>query len=260
MAKLSLNDWQTIHARKELEEIHKSVVKKKVIDYTLLSEIVFVLIGFFLDNIFSGESVAVQTVDLQAATVQAPVMQTVSIVWLIVSIVALVLTVTYWVYHALKLRRQQKLRSYLKSTKEIIDIIDNKVCYYLMTAQAMFDMGTDINNDKDKFHLIETSYYLNKCVILLASVDKNLKSALSPGAEEKDYRSGKISEARIANILCLMISLYGDIEKKTKDGCDDETIRRIHEENKYFYTRLGTVKARLEGTHVDTVVYKDFEN
>lgn len=46
MTKLSLNDWQTIHARKELEEIHKSTVKKEVIDYTLLSEIAFVLIGF----------------------------------------------------------------------------------------------------------------------------------------------------------------------------------------------------------------------
>lgn len=192
-----------------------------------------------MDNILTGENTAGNTV---------------SVIWLALSIFTLALTVLYWVYHAIKLKRQQKLRNYLKSKKEIIDTIDNKICYYLMTAQAMFDMGTNTESDKDKFHLIETSYYLNKCVSLLASVDKNLKSALSPGIEEKDFRSGKISEARIANMLCLMISLYNEIEMKTKNVKDDEIIKRIHNENAYFYKRLITVKKRIEGTLADSVV------
>ena len=224
-----------MHARKELEEIHKYIAKKEVLNYALLTEIAFVLIGFSMDNIFGENDTG----------------NTVSVVWLVASLIALVLMVMYWVYYAIKLRREEKLRKYLKNTKEIIDAIDNKLCYYLMTAQSMFDMGVATTSEKEKFHLIETSYYLNKCVSILASVDKNLLSALSPGNEEKDYRSGKISEARITNIIELMKSLYCNIEEQTKGNQGDEVIKRIHNENAYFRRRLDLVQARLKGTMVD---------
>mgnify|MGYP007102004385 CR=1 FL=1 len=53
MNKLSLFDWQSMHLRKEVEDLHKLVRKNDAVDFALVAELILLYIGFALDRAFS---------------------------------------------------------------------------------------------------------------------------------------------------------------------------------------------------------------
>ena len=230
MAYSSLNDWQTMHTRKEVEEIRKSCTKGDEINNAFIFDLILVILGFALDK--SQECTSKE----------------IASVLFIVASVILVPTVVIWVIRVVRSLREKHLRKRIKSIKEIIDLIDNKLCYYLMTAQGMIDAGIGTADEVETFNLIEASYYVNKCVQILASIGNNLQAAIVPGEGEHDYLKRKISATRIYNILSLIVRLYSQIDSATaaKDGKSiDVSISRVTSENQYYKGKLISIKQNV---------------
>jgi hypothetical protein len=228
MPRISLNDWETLHTRKEIEAIHKSVIKKDILDYALSIEIILLLLGFFLDNAILNEG------DKR------------TISWHFVGIAAIGLVgIPVWTAcKNYKIKKEQKLRRVVKNSRDIVTLIDDKVCFYLMTAQSMYDNGIGIKSDIERFYLIETSYYLNKCVSILMSISNNISSALVRGSSADDFLSGKISKERIDNIFSILEGLYESITTTINQGDSTEKakIKNTISANEYFKGELARIK------------------
>ena len=143
----------------------------------------------------------------------------------------------------------------MKTKKETSDLIDNKLCYYLMTADSfdVRDIGVSedreppIIDDVEKFYLIEKSYYVNKCVMILMSISNNCRNAIVIGETPMEYLSGKISSSRMKNIVTILDNIYAELSEKFKICITaDESIEKIFYENSYYRARLNEFKSELD--------------
>ncbi len=226
----TLNDWQTMHMRKEIEEIHKSAGGRDTVSHALIMDIFLLLLGFGFDQMFEDNTVAK--------------------VFVIIACIALAGTLLGIAINAWIRNEKRNIASQVKSVKEVVDIIDNKLCYYLMTAESMTQCGIGINSDIERFYMMEACYYLNKCTMLLMQVDNNLLSSIYSGEDYDDYDSGRISYTRISNIFSLIEKMYfrienviGNTESMPKDV--KKIADSILDENIYFRGKFAKIKERI---------------
>lgn len=232
MSKVSLNDWETMHIRKEIEAIHRSVTKKDIVDYAFVVDTILVLLGFAFDK----------------GVLEDGSKQNISW-WFFGSAIALLLLIFGCIIiRAIRAKKKENLRRKVKSSREIVRLIDDKVCYFLMTAQSMYDNGIGISTPIDRFYLIETSYYLNKCVSILMSVNNNISCVLVSGSSADDLLSGKISKERMKNIFSLLDTLYEGIAEAIIQCAekDRKKISETIEANNFFMNELARIKKTCE--------------
>lgn len=170
MAKITVNDWQTIQTRKDTRSIRKSISYNRAVDLSVLVELFLLIVGFCLDNIFGSESLP-------------------DSVWIILSIIAILIPSS--IFLIVWLVRVQKVESLkqVHDVREMITMFDDELCYYVMTASSFFESIIDnkstaitapnytpdtksldmttINSKLQEFYYIEASYYLNKSVNVL---------------------------------------------------------------------------------------------
>ena len=233
MNRYSLFDWQTMHLRKEIEDMHKQIKKDNAVDFAIIAELILLYVGFALDRAFDTRG---------NATLWT---------WVLIAVIGCIIVIGVWGFKSIPTIISRHRGKWIYGAKDIVDLIDNKLCYYLMTARAMMDNGIEVNGDIDRFYLIETSYYANKCVAILQDVRNNLQNVITWSQTPEEYRDFRISVARISNILQILLGIYSSLrdvdemkESENKDAC----IKRISDENKYFEQELQDIKKELKKT------------
>lgn len=230
MNKLSLFDWQSMHLRKEVEDLHKIVKKNDAVDFALIAELALLYIGFALDRAFgTAEGGALWA-------------------WIAIAVIGCAIILCVWGIKSIPVIISHRRGKWICSERDIVDLIDNKLCYYLMTAQTMMDNGIGINDEIGKFYLIETSYYANKCVKILQGVRNNLRNAITQSMNPEEYRDLKISEPRMSNILSILIGIYGNLQTiygTEEQTINDKNIEKVRTENIYFRKELEAIREEL---------------
>ena len=228
MNRLSLNDWETMHVRKEIESIRKAITKKDIVDYAVVFDFTLLILGFFLDN----------------AIIEEQGSRVVSWVFAGISLASLLGMLICYLIISLHRKKEDKLRKVIRSNRETISLIDDKICFYLMTAQTMYDNGIGTNSNVSRFYLIETSYYINKCSHIFMTISNTLNNVVVSGDKTEDYLSGRISKARIYNIIAILEDLYKQIDKvlSAPDIVTNDDLKRIKKENLYYCGELERVK------------------
>ena len=100
MNKVSLNDWQTMQARKEIEELHKKYSLSDTIDITVMMEVLLLVIGFFLDNVFEN----------QAGSISQNAGEVGTTIWLVFAILSIFTVVVIWTIRFFYVRSKRALK------------------------------------------------------------------------------------------------------------------------------------------------------
>lgn len=223
MFTLNVNDWQTIQSRKEIQNIKKQIKTSKLFNCTIIIEIVLVIMGFALDNIFSEKQF-----DLG---------------WTIISIISILIPLSIFLADTFVKMSKKQHNKMVKDQHEIINLFDDEICYYVITAESLYDsLQNKINNpSSDKptkvkteaqlFYYIEISYYLNKSVSLISTMENNIENLVaSPNGSVID-RANIISFSRFQNTVMLINEIYNSLENIS---FNDKRLLETKEENQYY--------------------------
>lgn len=237
MDKMSLFDWQIMQTRKEVEEVHKAIGKSDAVDLAIIVELILIIISFVLDHIIidSDTTSTITTI--------------ISSVWLKIAIVLVAVVVGVWAIQAIIITKKNRQAARITGARDVVDLIDNKLCYYLMTAQTMLEFGAGIDTNIDKFYLIEASYYINKCIMILLSVENNISNSMVEGLSHDDYLDFRLNKARIANIFDLLEEQYSilqDQRMKKGENISDQVLERTFNENEYFRGELKRIRKEVK--------------
>ena len=235
---LNVNDWQTIQSRKEIQNIKKQIKTSKLFNCTIIIEIILVIMGFALDNIFSEKQF-----DLG---------------WTIISIISILIPLSiFFVNTFIKISKKQHNKM-VKDQHEIINLFDDEICYYVITAESLYDsLQNKINNSSsDKptkvkieaqlFYYIEISYYLNKSVSLISTMGNNIENLVaSPNGSVID-RANIISFSRFQNTVLLINEIYNNLENIS---FDDKRLLETKEENRYYRKWLTRITKTINNEY-----------
>lgn len=251
----TINEWQDMGLKKDVENITKELQKNKSYEKPLILELYIAVITLIVDKIFDLATGCelVQKIILYVLLSFA----TVIFVWAILTYIK-----DYFV-------TRSKIKSSIYNIKPYIDTFDNNICYYAMTAGNFFenilennatsDVSTSqptptVNVDKDQFYYIETHYYINKCISELSKMDNIFKNIFTDNAEEVIYNS-KIHVSRLKNIVDLLVNIRKNLYQcssivrnqeaeeisRKYDDIMREFVDRINGSNK-FSTKLEWIK------------------
>lgn len=214
MKNMSMSDWQSLQARKEIQIISRIIKNKKTFNYVIIGEIYLLGLGVCLNNVFSNTD-------------------TINKIWIFISTVLVIIPIGVTVFNRLKLFHKIKVTKQVKDVQEMVDLFDNEICYYVMTAKNFFygiDDSCSSENDEIKiFHLIESSYYLNKSISMLYLMKNNLRNIIDIDAS--DYINCNIKGFRFENLVTLISIIYNDI---VKTGSYKMQSQSAIEYNKWF--------------------------
>lgn len=241
MARISINDWQTLQSRKEIQSIRKTIREEKAINWSILVELFLLTVGFCLDNIF---------VDAEA---------NINSLWIILSIVAFaaptVILLIGWSIHK---KRTEDLKQ-IHDVHEMITMFDDELCYYVMTASSFYEsriepsmapVGGSVTpaatpqntnaqlstEELQKFYYIEASYYLNKSVNILCLMKNNIANLIAAPSTQGFSYGQKISFFRFENVILLMTEMY----RNMKSVLDNQTtLASISTNNQGYIRRLN---------------------
>jgi hypothetical protein len=224
--KFNATEWQSFSIKKDIESINKNTKRSEEIQLTAMIEICLSLLGVAGSFIFNGDNI--------------------NVYWGIVSI-ALAIAPLIWIVRIIVSFFSSRLKpgKDLMNKKDLIDIFDNEVCYYVMMAESYYQMyleNKDLDaNSKDvdirRFYLIESCYYLEKTIQELSLMANSPKRVFSNDVEEI-YIYKKVSISRLINILNIIKSLLTLIEDSIeyiKDStCEDSSIVFLEVHKKYI--------------------------
>lgn len=226
MRKITINDWQTIQSRKEIQNIRRIVRSDKSINWSIVFELFLIVLGFCFDNVFTDK--------------QAP-----QWVWVAISVTALVVPVLVFVGSLLSQKRKKESEKQVKDAHEVITMFDDELCYYVMTAGSLFDSkpdetGTNTIDDQEllRFYYIEVSYYLNKSVSILYLMINNLSNLVEMPQLNVRHPSSKIAFHRFQNVILLMSTMYQKIEAHLANSVDMQDVLK---ENRWYVLRMNEV-------------------
>ncbi|MDF2589432.1 MAG: hypothetical protein K0S41_3273 [Anaerocolumna sp.] len=219
-------EWQSFSIKKDIESINKNTKRSEEIQLTAMIEICLSLLSVAGSFIFDGEHI--------------------NIYWSIVAI-ALAIAPLIWIIRILFSFISSRIKpgKDLMNKKDLIDIFDNEVCYYVMMAESYYQMyleNKDQNdNSKDvdirRFYLIESCYYLEKTIQELSLMANSPKRVFSNNVDEIYYYK-KVSISRLINILNIIKSLLALIEDSVeyiKDStCEDASDVFLEVHKKYI--------------------------
>lgn len=229
MIKYSAIDWQAFSARKDIEKIANSVSASKEIQLSAFVEVMLVVFGTALSNIFSEDAC-------------------IRIIWIVILIVSIVIISFPFVSWGYKKLQQLKKGNNPLSPKEAVDLFDNEICYYVMMAEAYLCMYRDRKNEvcaeeafqKEilRFYYIETSFYLNKAIMELQPIC-NMANKVFTSNQNTVIINRKIAKVRFDNVCNMIFSLYTQIS--AFEDCADPLIVNINHQYRQILTNIITM-------------------
>lgn len=237
MAKISINDWQTIQSRKEIQGIKKIIRNEKAVNWSILLELFLLTVSFCLDNIFAD---SVNT----------------NWLWILFSIIAFVAPILILFIMWISQKQKAEVLKQIRDTHELITMFDDELCYYVMTASSFYDSKIDLtipalydgdtsdyytqNSNKvplssielQKFYYIEASYYLNKSVNILCLMKNNIVNLIEQPNNPGSSYGQMISFFRFQNVILLMSTIYKGIMSTLKDQTEFASI--LADNNRYL--------------------------
>lgn len=226
MGKITINDWQTIQSRKEIQNIRRIVSSDKSINWSIVFELFLIFLGFCVDNIWGKED--------------AP-----DWLWIILSIIGFVVPLGVFCYGRYSQKEKKESEKQVRAVHEMITMFDDELCYYVMTAGSLLDSKPDDSvthgNDENellRFYFIEASYYLNKSVSILYLMLNNFENLIEPCGAQNMYHNSKIAFYRFQNVLLLMSTMYKKIDTQLSN-CDN--MHEVLTENHWYIDRLNEV-------------------
>lgn len=232
MNRITINDWQAIQSRKEIQNIRRLIRTEKAASWSIVFEVALLITGFCLDNVFSET-------------------QKTNGLWIAVSSVAVIVPILVFIAEVVIQKRKRNALKQVRDVHEIINMFDDEVCYYVMTAGSFLDTkigvaknhtnetGTDCRELR-RFYIIEASYYLNKSVGILGLMKNNLGNIV----ERMDLNSDRIPSVsqisfyRFQNTVLLMSCMYQNIEQML---ISEDDMAYILEDNRHYMRQLNDV-------------------
>jgi hypothetical protein len=232
MNNYSAFEWQFFPMKKDIEKISKNVMNKDNFRLSMYIQIVLMVLSVTLPGI-------VDKIETK---------RTVYIILFSASIVALI---TPFIINLIQRVIEKRKISYSISIKEIIDMFDNEICYYVLMANSYFAMFCKVIKDKDseninliQFYYIETTYYLNKSITGLQLVHKKRDLLLSTNKDDIVTKK-MIAKARYQNVYNTIKDIYDKIDEyqgklsKLKELKDSKT---LNDANITYKEILGTLE------------------
>lgn len=241
MSKISINDWQIIQTRKELQTIRRRLKDEKAANTVIITELMLVVVGFCLNNTTAGQ-----------VSINLP--------WIIIAGIAIILAILLPAIRWCRNRMKKNRLKLIKDPHEVISLFDDELCYYVMTALSFLEAqpstisGLDTPSHTQKhevemFYYIEASYYLNKCVMILNLMRNNWGNLVEKNEDTQFHDSSKISFYRFKNTITLLAQSYIQINHV----CNQHTPpnERMLKENHSYMTQLdeiiNAVNRQLDG-------------
>ena len=246
----TINEWQDMGLKKDVENITKELQKNKSYEKPLVLEVYIAVITLIIDKIFDfsdGCELAQKIV--------------LSVLLFIATCIFLYAVLVYIKDY---FSTRNKIKSSIYNIKPYIDTFDNNICYYAMTAGNFYENISEnqsstngssqntsvVSADKDFFYYIETHYYINKCISELSKMDNVFKDIFTDNVDDVIYNS-KIHFSRLKNIVDLLVNIRKNLYQSSSIICNQETnkiskkyddimtnfVNRINESNK-FSTKL----------------------
>lgn len=236
MTKITINDWQTIQSRKEIQSIRKTMRDERVVDWSILVELFLLVVGFCLNNIFGTEDGAKR-------------------IWIILSVIAFVIPIAILgIGRYIRFKKADKLKQ-TRDVREMVTMFDDELCYYVMTAGTFFESKIDPENipaavsfngpsdvtqfstmELQKFYYIEASYYLNKSVNIFCLMKNNVVNIIEDPTTPGASMERKISYFRFQNVIMLMTDMYGKMKLLLEQ---QEDLKCISLSNDNYIIRLN---------------------
>lgn len=219
-------EWQSFSQKKDIEAIVKNTKEKKDIQLTATVEICLVTLSIAADNIWENGS---------------------TIVWaIIVALSILPIAALIFKYICVYIKKHRP-GSDIPNSKDMIDIFDNEVCYYIMMAKSYSKKIKKCPENEDVFFYIEMCFYLNKAIHYLSCME-NCANAVFSEKYEEIYSSKKISVTRLKNLYNIIDEVYhvinakkGIIEKIDLNNNFVELIDRYQQTYEGFKERIKRV-------------------
>ena len=216
----SINEWQDLSLKKDIEKISHLLHKKTKYEKPVVIEILITILTLLLDKVF----------DLFGQYEQ--IKRIVFALLFIVAITTLLCLLTSIVrdYLVTKLA----IKKSAVTIKPFVDIFDNGVCYYAMTAsnfyEGLLQISIDLTSrddqelkEKENFYFIETNYYINKSISELNKLQNVISNVFTNDAKDVICRS-KIHISRLQNIVELLFNIRKELNKMSSTISYSETL------------------------------------
>lgn len=220
--KHTIDEWQDMGLKKDVENITKELQKNKSYEKPLILELYIAVITLITDKIFdlANGCELVQKI----------------VLYVLLSIATGIFIYAVFTYIKDYFATRSKIKSSINNTKPYIDSFDNNICYYAMTTGNFYKniSGTNattipstsqpastFNTDKEQFYYIETHYYINKCISELSKIDNIFKDVFTNDVEDVIYNS-KIHFSRLKNIVDLLVNIRKNLYQCSSTVCNKE--------------------------------------
>ena len=230
--KFTAIEWQSFSLKKDIEIIVKWFQSNRIIQISLLCEIILVILGVALICIF--EHIREQP-----------------FFWIILfglSLIPILILLLKWCKN-IYLERQYEYDK--MNPREFIDTFDNEITYYTLIAESycvMLDEALSddsdhniiVNDEIVYFYYIQASYYFQKAITGLVSINNIVIDVLSTN-EKSILRKKLIALPRYKNISKLLSSIYNYLEKKYNAISildSDKLISRLNKDRKELLEHL----------------------
>lgn len=183
---IKFTDWQELGLKKDIEAIKKELCGKKVLDYSLLWELIVTVFSIIVSDYLgsqTGSSEKMIILIIIAACCSLPV-----IVILFVKIINNIIAF---------------IKSYngIIHSSKFVNLFDNEICLESMIAFSFKNMISSQRNDYENvFYCQQANYYINKAIDQLATMQPVLAKVVSNDIETVKKKK-IISKERMINII-----------------------------------------------------------
>lgn len=246
MKKFTPIEWQSFSLKKDVEIIVEKLRNERVIEISLLCEVVLIILGVALSNIF----------------VEVREQRCFWITLSVLSIIPFLIIALRWILEKVKEVRRD---SDLMDLREFIDAFDNEVAYYILMSESYYTMlaealshnsGTmevgKISQEIIHFYYIQASYYFKKTIADLAPLrniaDKVLSSNINKIATKRlislpRYYNAKELLTTISNYLENHVFIMDDLlEGKIVVDLNREFRKKLNSIDRAVSESLGLIK------------------
>lgn len=216
----SINEWQDLSLKKDIERISHLLHRKTKYEKPIIIEILITILTLLLDKVFDlfNQCEHIKRIVFAILFIVAII----TLIWLLISIVK--------EYFATKLG----IKKSAVTIKPYVDIFDNGVCYYALTAsnfyEGLLQISVDLTakndqelKEKENFYFIETNYYINKSISELNKLQNVIINVFTNDAEDVIYRS-RIHISRLQNIVELLLNIRKELNKMSSTISYSETL------------------------------------
>ena len=151
------NEWQELSLKKDIENIYKILYESKSDSSLLMVDIFMAVFSLWLDKVYNTFDSLWKCIVLSV-------------------IIAIPISIIIFRKIINKIRHYNSpYKAY--SVETLVDVFDNKVCYYVLTAESYYQMLVENQDNQDnsvlEFYFTEIWYYINKAKSELFSMYNN---------------------------------------------------------------------------------------